>query len=174
MRDNNKENISFWLTEICIVSMHFPVSFKTFLVSLEMHLVSLENHWSVSIAYIMRKKSDMGNNNIVALQLISNLMGWSNIRYIYVLIVLLIHIEQTPNVRIVMITRHWIYVSKNMIVFYRNLQKKEKVHRNSQERLNISLNYRKSGTHFNPWDHVRGQRVDFVNCTLKNFSILIL
>ena len=54
----------------------------------------------------MRKKSDMGNNNIVALQLISNLMGWSNIRYIYVLIVLLIHIEQTPNVRIVMITRH--------------------------------------------------------------------
>lgn len=53
----------------------------------------------LSIAYIMHKKSDMGNNNIVALQLIGNLMGWSNIRYMYALIVPLIHIEQTLNVR---------------------------------------------------------------------------
>ena len=77
---------------------------------------------ALSMAYIMCKKSDMGNNNNVVLRLIGKLMGWSNIRYIYALIVPLIHIEQTSNVcsddyKVLN------YVSKNTIVFN---QKKKK------------------------------------------------
>ena len=104
---------------------------------------------------------------IVALQFNGKSMGPSNRRYMYALIVRSIHNKQTSNVCSDKYQALNLCRLRTRLFLTTICEGKEIVHRNSQVRIKISINYKNSYMRFNSCDHAWVKRVvDFANLAL--------
>ena len=119
-----------------------------------------------SMAYVTRKKPVMCNDCCSAV--LCQIEGTESQKIhvcIDALIICSIHIKQTSNVRSdnYFILGTEFHRVRTRLFLTTSCEKKEIVHRNSQVRFKISINYKKSYMRFNSCDHAWVQRVDFAN-----------